>query len=736
MHLVKWFRKNMTKLMAIFVILIMIAFIMPSVLNQLAKPRSSGPTRAMWYFGDNKKISFNDIKQATSELAAMRSLYIDKFLIGQQDLGFRLLGELIFPESVPGAAVSDEIKNIVMQNQLRISPGRIDDFFEQSRARAELFWILLKAEAKNAGCAVPPQRAGEFLKALIPKITDNKIDAATAVRNAGQVNGMTDDMVLATFADILAVASYARTVTDTEDITGAQVAAFAAKTNESINAEFVEFSSEKFLDKISEPNEIEIVLQFEKYKDYFPGTITEENPCGFGYKQKPRAALEYMIVKTEDAKKLVTQPTEEDVEDFYQKNLERFIEQVPQDANDPNSKTIERQKSYAQVASAIKDALLARKISTKAVTILDDAVEQAQSGFESLNFETATVQQFKEKTSDYADAAEKIGQQNDIKIYTGKTALLTAEEILTDRCLGLLMMQTQSRIPTRLVRLAFATEQLGGEATKLGPFEPAKPKMYVGFGPLADSRGTIMAMVRVIETKNSAVPTDINLSYEKNLPQVFEEKQTQEKTFSLKEEIKQDCEKLKAFELARRKVNEFAELAKNKGWDKAIEKFNSLYPAKDGNESQKNFQIQSWDKRNKLSQADIETVKLSIAQSPVAESFVDRSVIYAKLINEFYSLLKSDQTQAENIPAVIEFKPQLACYAIKSLSRNPVTTQDFEQSRQQIAYTENYIMSQSMALEHFMPDNILKRLNLKPAYEPNKPVERAETGGDRGEVEL
>jgi hypothetical protein len=48
MHLVKWFRKNMTKLMAVFVILIMIAFIMPSVLSQLAKPRLGGPGKAMW----------------------------------------------------------------------------------------------------------------------------------------------------------------------------------------------------------------------------------------------------------------------------------------------------------------------------------------------------------------------------------------------------------------------------------------------------------------------------------------------------------------------------------------------------------------------------------------------------------------------------------------------------------------------------------------------------------------
>jgi hypothetical protein len=276
--------------------------------------------------------------------------------------------------------------------------------------------------------------------------------------------------------------------------------------------------------------------------------------------------------------------------------------------------------------------------------------------------------------------------------------------------------------------MAFAIEQLGDEAFKLGPFEPAKPKMYVGIGPLTDSMGTIVAMARVIETRNSAVPTDINFSFQKNLPQIFDEdRQQKEKVFVLREKVKQDCRKLAAFEKARQKANEFAELAKNKGWDKAIEKFNSLYPARDGNENQKTFEIQSWNQRNRISQTDIEILKLSTPQSPGAERFVNQSIIYAKLTDEFYSLFKSNQTQLENVPAVVEFKPKLACYAIKSLSRNLATTEDYEQSRQQIAYKEDYILSQSMAFEHFMPDNILKRLNLRLAHEPNKPAEKTET---------
>jgi len=723
MHLVKWFRKNMSKLMSVFVILIMIAFIMPSVLNQLAKPRMKGPEKAMWYFNKDKKISFNDIAAASKELIAMRSLYADKFLIMQPDLRFRLLGHLLFPEAVTGALLNDEIKSTALQSQLCISPQRIDDFFRQATGRPELFWIILKAEAKNAGCSVSPEHAGNILNILIPKITDNRIDAQTAVKNTAQANGMTDDTVLASFADILSIISYARTVTDTEDVTEAQTAVLAEKEKETTSAEFVEFNNDTFIDKTSKPSEAETDAQFDKYKSYYPNIITEENPYGFGYKQEPRVAIEYMIVKFEDVKKLITAPTEEEAEEFYQQNLKRFTEKVPEDANDPNSKITEKQKSYAEVAGNIKNALLARKAGAKATKLLEDAIEEAQAGFESLNSETATVQQYQEKAIDYAGPAEKVGQQNNIKIYAGKTAPLTAEEILADRCLGALVTRAQSRIPTELVRMVFAVEQLGDEAVKLGPFEPLKPKMYVGIGPLVDTMGTIVAMARVIDTRNSTVPI-ITFSYEKNLPEVFEDEGQKEKTFVLKEKVQKDCRKLAAFEKAGQKANEFAELAKNKGWDEALKKFNSLYPAKDGNESQKTFAIKSWNRIGRISQMDIEIIKLSTSQSPGAENFVNQSIIHAELVDKVYSLFKSNEIQLEAVPAVVEFKPKFTCYAIKSLSRNPATIEDYEQTRQQIAYKEDYVMSQSMALELFMPDNILKRLNVKPANEPNKPAEK------------
>ena len=104
------------------------------------------------------------------------------------------------------------------------------------------------------------------------------------------------------------------------------------------------------------------------------------------------------------------------------------------------------------------------------------------------------------------------------------------------------------------------------------------------------------------------------------------------------------------------------------------------------------------------------------------------------MIDAFYSRLKDNQTEANDVPLVIEFKPQLDCYAVKSLRRNLVTMQDYEQSRQRTAFTEDYRLSQSMAIEHFMPDNIIKRLNFRPVNEPNKPAEKTKTDANGAQI--
>ncbi|MFA5292622.1 MAG: hypothetical protein WC496_06255 [Phycisphaerae bacterium] len=732
MHLVKWFRKNMTKLMAIFVILIMVAFIMPTVLTQLAKPRSTGLENAMWLYGKDKKITVNDLREATAKLTVLRGLYVDKFLLGQQDLRSILLGQILFPESVPAALLDDEIKKLSIQNRLSISPSRIDEFFAQSRGRAELFLIALGDEAASAGCVVPAKQAGEILNIIIPQVTNNQVDAATAVKRVCSANNMSDAQGLEAFADILSIMTYARIVGDTENVTESQLENIFARAKEKINAEFVQFNAENFLDKASEPDSAAITEQFEKYKNYLPGTVDDDNPYGFGYKLMPRVALEYMIVRLEDVKKLVAMPAEEETEDYYQHNLERFVEEMPAESNAPDAKPVTRQKSYAEVADMIKRGLYAQKASSQGTKILNRAVEQAETNFDTLNFEKADVNAFRSKAGDYSAAAEVASKEYNIKIYTGKTALISAEEIQADQYLGGLMMTGQSRVPTRLSKLAFAVKPLGSEASKLGPFEPAVPKLYVSVGPLSDMAGNIMAVVRVVETAGSAVPADIGLSYQKNLPELAASSAAGNKTFVLKDIVAKDCKRLQAMKVADKVAGEFLEMVKKQSWDSALEKINASYGKKDSNEpNKKTFAIQTFSDSTRVSKMDIEVTRMRTAGMAGAEGIMNQSLIYSKLMDTINSEFEDIQAKKVTLPAIIGFQPRLSFYVIKSLTRDSGAIEDYEQIRQQLAFQQDYIDSQSMSVEHFLPDNILKRLNLRPAQqEPNSPADSNNANGE------
>ena len=163
MNLVKWIRRNMTKLMAVFVILIMVAFIMPGLLQKLSRPDfRRNPVMANYASGG--QITSKDIATASEELSILRGLYTDQFLLRQNDFKSILLGQLLFPEFAQAAAVSDNLKMTTMRNRLNISPARIDEFFAQARGRSEIFWLLLKAEAKSFCCGVSIESTGRILQ--------------------------------------------------------------------------------------------------------------------------------------------------------------------------------------------------------------------------------------------------------------------------------------------------------------------------------------------------------------------------------------------------------------------------------------------------------------------------------------------------------------------------------------------------------------------------------------------
>ncbi len=777
MNLVKWFRKNNKKVMAVVVIVIMFGFIGGGTLLQQLSRRATGLHETIAYFGDNKKITNNDLSLARRELDVLRSLAAD-VLLRNQDLRGILLGELLFAEQQTSPALINHIRQMIRTNRYRISDKQINDMYRRS-VPSNIYWLLLKNEAQLAGIRVPIEQAGELLGQVIP----NLFNGQTYSQLIGVLRdryGLPEKQLLAIFSELLAVMQYAQMICSNEDVTSSQIAQAVATSAESIDAELVEFDSAVFASSIENPASSIEQEHFNKYKKFSPSAVSEENPYGFGYKLPDRVQLEYLIVRLDDVRTLVEPPTNQQKEDYYNRNREQlFTEQVPSDPNDPNLPMNQRIKSYAEVSDMISDRLLKDKINSTANRIIQEAKIITEAGLEDTEIEPATLtdEQFKEKAGDYKTTAEQLSEKHNCKLYAGRTGLLSPIDMQTDEYFARLYLEGQGQSPVSLTQIVFAVcEQVPSDpndpnsplrqqivfavddlaASELGLFDVRKPRMYENIGPLKDlwgsarfglldSSGQIMAIIRVIKTIKAAEPESIDqtfsissLEFDPNQPSALsgaEGENEAENIYSVKEKVTEDLKKLAARDITKSKAEEFIGLAAKDGWDTAIDKFNELYGKQTGqdpndpnaseisNEEKsvsEPFKLQNLTGLRRISKATLQTLTVQTAGNPAAQFFLNQRKNHRRFVEQLYSLIPQDSNTVDTVPLVIEFKPDMSFYCIKNISVNRVTLQEYERTKAMQIQREDYTQSESLAAVYFNPENILKRMSFRAAPAGNK----------------
>jgi hypothetical protein len=754
MNLVKWFRKNNKKVMAVVVIVIMFGFIGGGTLLQQLSRRATGLHKTIAYFGDNKEITNNDLSMARRELDVLRSLAAD-VLLRNQDLRGILLGELLFAEQQTSPALINHIRQMIRTNRYRISDKQINDMYRRSMP-SNIYWLLLKNEAQLAGIRVPIEQAGELLGQVVPQLFNGQ----TYSQLIGVLRdryGLPEKELLAIFSELLAVMQYAQMICSNEDVTSSQIAQTIATSGESIDAELVKFDPALFASSIENPASSIEQEHFNKYKKFSPSAVSEENPYGFGYKLPDRVQLEYLIVRLDDVRTLVEAPTNQQKEDYYNRNREQlFTEQVPSDANDPNSLLSQRIKSYAEVADMISARLLNDKINFTANRIIQEAKTITEAGLEDTEIEPATLtdEQFKEKAGDYKTTAEQLSEKHNCKLYAGLTGLLSPMDMQTDEYLARLYLEGQGQSPVSLAQIVFAVDDLA--VSELGPFDVRKPRMYENIGPLKDlwgsarfglldSSGQIMAIIRVIKTIKAAEPESIDqtfststLEFDPNQPSALngaEGEDAGENIYSVKEKVTEDLKKLAAMDITKSKAEEFIGLAAKDGWDTAIDKFNELYgkqTSQDPNDPNASeisneeksvtepFKLQNLTGLRRISKATLQTLTVQTAGNPAAQFFLNQRKNHRRFVEQLYSLIPQDSNTVDTVPLVIEFKPDMSFYCIKNISVKRITLQEYEQTKAMQIQREDYTQSESLAAVYFNPENILKRMSFKPAPASNE----------------
>lgn len=718
MNLVKWLRKNNKKLMAVVVVIIMVGFIGSTWISQLGR----GTVRfqkTIAYYDDNRKITSSDRALAWQEMETLKALNAD-ILLRSQDLRTVLLGELLFSEQRTSQQSIRRIQQMIISNGCRISDKQINDLYKRT-APIDIYWLLLNKEASLAGIRVAKEEAGILLGRVIPQLF-NGITYTQLIGSIVNNQRIPEDRILEAFAKLLSVLAYSNMISSNENITLSQLTHNASWEFETIDVEFVKFDSALFAESQPQPDEEKILEQFNRYKQFFPGQVSEQNPYGFGYKLADRVELEYIAIKPDDVSNIVTAPTQEEAEEYYRRYREQLTEQIPSDPNDPNSPLTERIKSYAEVASAISNQLLQDKINSKTERILQQAKSITDANLQNIDAGAAdlSTEQLKERAGDYRAAAEQLSKKHKIKVYSGRTGLLSATDIRDDEYLGRLYLGGFGyRFGSLgLSKIAFAIEQLG--SSELGLTGLQKPGLYENIGPLKDFFAQISALVRITEARKAAEPQSVNQTFSIDTIDFEQEPRSQDKRlYSVKEKVTEDLKKLAAMETAKNKAEQFVDLATKDGWDSALDKFNELYgpqPQEDEPGSDA-FTLQDFTNLPRLSRPMLKTLAVQSQGNPTAQFLINERKKESVLREQLYSLVPPDSNTIEKLPLVLEVKPDVSYYCLKNISVKRLDRQQYEAIKSIQAYKINTLQSQSLAVVHFNPDNILKRMKFRWAIE-------------------
>jgi hypothetical protein len=723
MSLVKWFRKNNAKLMAIVVIILMIAFIGGSSLTYLLQPKGSGLNETFATMLDGKKITNADYVQAGREMEILKNLGTENIfkmlqysmLKNVQDIHAIALSELLFSEQKASPEIINALTQMITSNLYRVSENQIGEIYNRTMANT-IYWLCLSKEADAAGIKVSNEAAGNLLGRVIPNMY-NGATYSQFMNSVVRSEGVSESQILATFAKLLGVLYYSHLVCTSQDTTLSQIK-HVIESEQTMDIDFVRFDSAVFAKSQPEPDEQSLLSNFNKYKSSIAGQVSADNPYGFGYKLPDRIQFEYIALKLKDVSQIVKQPSQDEMEEFYNKHKAEFTSQVLSDPNDPNSPLKQKTMPYSSISQLISKELLTKNILSKAQSILQDAMTLTEAGVKDYNeadLAKLSIEKLAEIAGNYDTVAGELGKKYNIKLYTGKTGLLSVLDLQKDKYLSSLDMAGVGGMYVPLVDVAFAVEQLG--TSNMDMYNLQKPRMFQNIGPLLDSSGRsgdvdkqVMAVMRIVEANKAIEPQELGLKYS-TASIVFEPNQAEaeKNIFSVKEKVTENIKKLAAMESTKTKAEEFLEQVTASGWESTIKKFNQLYATKDVNEP---FKLETKKALPKISGEMVDTMIAQYQGNPRVIYIAADMQASRQMAEKLYSLIPADANTVK-LDSPIEFKPYQSYYCVKNLSVKRKWKEDFEREKAIQLYKQEISRSQSLAFVHLNPANILKRTNFQ-----------------------
>jgi hypothetical protein len=232
-----------------------------------------------------------------------------------------------------------------------------------------------------------------------------------------------------------------------------------------------------------------------------------------------------------------------------------------------------------------------------------------------------------------------------------------------------------------------------------------------------------MALVRVIDAIPAAEPESVEQTFSKNSIAFDQDPNHKaENTYFVREHVVEDLKKLAAMTAAKTRGEEFLDLTQKQGWQNALDEFNRLYGNKNEQDSNDTdmFTLQTLNNLPRISSVEMAVLATQTLGKPMARALLTERKKESLLRDRLYSLVPRDPNTSDIAPLVVEFKPDMSYYCIKTVSVKHLNQAEYQRVKAMRLYKEDFVQSQSLAPVYFDPENILKRMKFRLVTEDNE----------------
>ncbi|MFC1782945.1 hypothetical protein ACFL02_05100 [Planctomycetota bacterium] len=304
MTVMRWFRRHNKKLMVGIGLVIMVAFGLPTAIFR-SQPGSNAGEAAIAYYtdaeGNRHEITGLMLRTAERDLELLQTLGMVELTIQRlvsQLTGLEGVGDfpiwgvnlLLFPDENFCQIGRYFWSQQLTQNNWADDQEQHEEMIDivtrltgLETTEGGLYYILLSEEARRAGITVTDEQITSSIKSQFRNLWRSQQSplSISAVCNRFKMPEKQFDEVLSNY---IAILRYGDMVTKALTMSEPQIKKIVLDQAqlENVNGTFVRFEARLFLDEIPEPNTAEQEAQFDTYKQYRLGEITDENPYGFG----------------------------------------------------------------------------------------------------------------------------------------------------------------------------------------------------------------------------------------------------------------------------------------------------------------------------------------------------------------------------------------------------------------------------------------------------------------------